>query len=178
MTPPSPRLSSLKTFFWTILACNGAEFLAFIFFLVRTSNMSLSIDQKYAGVLYLMLFLLALPYLQIYLAMFLLNNYFPAREFNSWLRVFILSLCVIQILSSVFLAVISTNAVFVELPKVRSRTHNDSFILPAFGMAISMAVASLCNLIAAVVLWRTMGVIRRKFRTGAWESFETTVQNE
>jgi hypothetical protein len=173
MASPVTRQARLKTIFWTVLAFNLVEYGAVAFFLASIWNSLVTVDNGPAGML-IVLLLIALPGLLLYQALFVVNNYFPARAFSGTLRAFLTVLCISQILSSLFLIITDLNTLFVELPAETRNGTNDIPMLPAYLVAISLLLTSLANGTAAVVLWRTVGTIRRNYRKGAWESFEAS----
>jgi len=174
MTLPSNRLSRLQTFFWAVLAFNLAEYAAVGFYMARAFNLYYVIQNGSLRILLIFVLLLLLPSLLIFQAFFILNNYFPARAFGGWFRGFILSLCIVQILSSLFFAVISFSGVLEKMPGETRIENYDYLELREFFMAISMFLASLWNLAAAVVLLRTVRGIRKNYQERAWESFEAS----
>jgi len=170
MTSPFTRQSKLKTIFWTVLAFNLAEYAAIIFFLASIWKLLVIPDNGLAGMLSL-LFLIVLPGLLLYEALYVLNNYFPAREFSIGLLVFLFGLCVVQILSSIFLIILDLNTIFVDFPTEARNGTNDIPMLPALSVVISLFATSLANITGAIALCRMVGTIRRNYRNGAWDSF-------
>jgi hypothetical protein len=171
MPSPSTRRFRLKAFFWTALVFNLAEYIAVALFFARTVRLSNVVGSGILGLLILFLFLLILPALLIQQAIFLLNNYYPEEEMSRGLRGFIVSLCVLQILSSLFFAILGFAGATAEMPR-QPGEFTDDLALQRFLMALAMFVASLWNLATAVVCWRTVWVIRKNHRKTVWESFE------
>jgi hypothetical protein len=168
------KLQSLKTFFWTVLAFTMVEYLAIALFMASIWKLSPSIDNGTEIFLCFLIFMLLLPSLLLYQAQSVLKNFYPARAFSRWQLGFTVSICIVQIVTSIFLAAFSFYTAMVDLPRETSQIGNDIPIWPSYLCAISMFGASLWNLTAAIVLWRTIWIIRRNYRTRLWESFEVT----
>jgi hypothetical protein len=171
MTSLAVRQTRLKTIFWIVLALNLAEYVAVAYFFASIWNSLVTVDNGPVGIL-IFLILVALPVLLLFQSMIVLKNYFPARKFSSGRRAFIVGLCIAQIVSSLYLTVMDLNTFLVELPLETTAGSGDIPALPAYLLAISLFLASVANLTASVVLWRTVGQIGRNYRNGAWESFE------
>jgi hypothetical protein len=166
MTSTAP-LSRLTIFFWTVLAFNLFQYLSIVFLVTDLWRHARITVASPAFYLYLLVFGVVLPGLLMYNARVLLREYFPAKRISQRLRIWTISICILQFLASVL-----SGASSLYILAILNTVPNDTMLAVCL-MAISFLSAAVLNFITAIVLLRTMRATRKNYRDRPWESFES-----
>jgi hypothetical protein len=167
--------TSLKIFFWLALALNLAQFAAIVYspsHTYRSSSNSGAPSGPGGLAIALGLFLLFSPVLLASLGILLANRYFPERELRSSGKVTLIALCILQILASIFMCVGSLGNLLADQPYTAGHSSISVLFLPPHLINTATCFAALWNLAAAIILWRTIRVIRKNARAAILRSFE------
>ena len=163
MTSTAPQ-RRLKYFFWTVLAFNLLQYLSVAFVLFDLWG-----HGKLSGIVpyYLVFSGVVLPGLLMYDYHLMVSEYLPTSRIHPWFRIGAISICILQVLVSIqfIFSYLYTLAELNTMPK--------EIRLGVRLMSLSFVTAALLNLVAAVVLLRTIRKIRKNYRDGQWESFES-----
>ena len=150
------------------------EYSAIAFFLVCILKLSPTLAPGAGAILGTVVVMLLFPLILLFQALIALKDDFPARAISGRLRASIILVCVVQFVCCIGLGALGTDAILVELPRESRLPGNDLPMLSIYLAAGSILAAALWNIAAAIVLWRTTGMIRRNFKGRLWESYEST----
>ena len=173
MTSPQKNRAKLRMFFWLVWVFNLAEYIAFGYAALHEHKNTKSSGTASGLVIFLALFFFFFPLLVASMGQILLIRYYPDRELRAFGRISVISLCIIQILVSIFMSAGGLEGLLVELPHGANELRKGVFLLPAYLMYISILTAAIWNLAAAIVVWRMIWAIKRNFKKGLEEVFET-----
>ena len=149
------------------------EYSAAAFFVARMLKLSPSVDPEAKVFLRVTFFALLFPCFLLYLAQWVLRKCFPARAITNWELSLVIGVCVVQMICSIYLGALGASAILVDLPRETAQIGSDIPMLSSYLAVISFLVAAIWNLVAAIVLWRVIRLVRRNYRERPWESFES-----
>jgi hypothetical protein len=166
----SKRGRGLKVFLWITWAVN-------LFLIILVSSVILIYwgksrfsrdSQIYASITFLFFIF---PVIVNFLGLRMVREYFPDRELVLWKRRIYSFLCIVQMIVGMVMAAVALNALFsIASFMLRGEIF---FRLVLITEEFTLLLASLLNIAAAIVLMRTIWVIRKNARAALLEAFES-----
>lgn len=172
-TTPNPRnLKALKIFLWIVWILNLALYTIFGL-LVYSIPADLLSDPGDATITCIYTAVILFPVIFIGFAQSVIRNSFPDKELMARKRRLYNILVVIQFIVVTAIGAFGGFVLFRVLPEDFRGDTTSSFILMTSLWAIAMMAASGMNLVATILIFRTMRSIRRNFQIRLLESFES-----
>lgn len=165
--------NTLKVFFWIALVINLAHYAILGSVFAKRFNDGSMSDPTARAFITTYFVMVLYPVFFIGLAQVMLRDYFPDKNMPLSKRRLYNILGVVQLVFALPIAAFGVFAYYQLVHQDPSVEHPDqSQMLMFYAWAMAMIVASLLNSVAAIVVWRTVWTIRRKFRAAILESFD------